>query len=54
MEIARGAARGMNWLHQSKPVSFIHRDLKTGNLLVRPPNLAISIKVQFISQALKF
>jgi serine/threonine protein kinase len=34
MEIARGAAKGMNWLHQSKPVSFIHRDLKTGNLLV--------------------
>jgi serine/threonine protein kinase len=34
MEIARMAALGMNWLHCSKPVSFIHRDLKTGNLLV--------------------
>lgn len=42
MEIARGAAKGMNWLHQSKPVSFIHRDLKTGNLLVRPPQIYLN------------
>eukprot|EP00027_Filamoeba_sp_ATCC50430_P018551 CAMPEP_0168567218 /NCGR_PEP_ID=MMETSP0413-20121227/14878_1 /TAXON_ID=136452 /ORGANISM="Filamoeba nolandi, Strain NC-AS-23-1" /LENGTH=511 /DNA_ID=CAMNT_0008599375 /DNA_START=169 /DNA_END=1704 /DNA_ORIENTATION=+ len=33
MKIAKDAAMGMNWLHLSTPV-FIHRDLKTGNLLV--------------------
>jgi len=33
MKFAKDAAMGMNWLHLSKPV-FIHRDLKTGNLLV--------------------
>jgi len=33
MKMAHEAALGMNWLHCSKPV-FIHRDLKTGNLLV--------------------
>jgi serine/threonine protein kinase len=33
MDIARQTAQGMNWLHLSKP-PFLHRDLKTGNLLV--------------------
>merc|ERR1712137_314327 len=33
MKMAKDAALGMNWLHCSKPV-FIHRDLKTQNLLV--------------------
>jgi len=33
MKMAKDAALGMNWLHQSKPI-FIHRDLKTQNLLV--------------------
>merc|ERR1712137_27496 len=33
MKMAKDAALGMNWLHNSKPV-FIHRDLKTQNLLV--------------------
>lgn len=43
MKMAKEAAQGMNWyinvcfdndrLHMSNPV-FIHRDLKTGNLLV--------------------
>lgn len=33
MKIAKQAALGMNWLHRSKP-PFIHRDLKTTNLLV--------------------
>eukprot|EP00010_Vexillifera_abyssalis_P008880 CAMPEP_0201544270 /NCGR_PEP_ID=MMETSP0173_2-20130828/869_1 /ASSEMBLY_ACC=CAM_ASM_000268 /TAXON_ID=218659 /ORGANISM="Vexillifera sp., Strain DIVA3 564/2" /LENGTH=537 /DNA_ID=CAMNT_0047952329 /DNA_START=58 /DNA_END=1668 /DNA_ORIENTATION=+ len=33
MKIAKQAALGMNWLHRSKP-PFIHRDLKTSNLLV--------------------
>lgn len=33
MAMARDAALGMNWLHCSKP-PFIHRDLKTQNLLV--------------------
>jgi len=31
--MARDAALGMNWLHCSNPV-FIHRDLKSSNLLV--------------------
>ena len=31
--MARDAAKGMAWLHGSNPV-FIHRDLKTSNLLV--------------------
>eukprot|EP01087_Luapelamoeba_hula_P012250 TRINITY_DN3403_c2_g1_i1.p1 TRINITY_DN3403_c2_g1~~TRINITY_DN3403_c2_g1_i1.p1 ORF type:complete len:506 (+),score=76.69 TRINITY_DN3403_c2_g1_i1:215-1732(+) len=33
MQMARDAAKGMTWLHSSNPV-FIHRDLKTSNLLV--------------------
>eukprot|EP01117_Protostelium_nocturnum_P003488 TRINITY_DN1454_c0_g1_i1.p1 TRINITY_DN1454_c0_g1~~TRINITY_DN1454_c0_g1_i1.p1 ORF type:complete len:539 (+),score=132.21 TRINITY_DN1454_c0_g1_i1:174-1790(+) len=33
MKMARDAALGMNWLHCSNPV-FIHRDLKSSNLLV--------------------
>jgi len=33
MKMAKDAALGMNWLHCSKP-PFIHRDLKTQNLLV--------------------
>lgn len=33
MDIARQTAQGMNWLHLSKP-PFLHRDLKTGNLLI--------------------
>jgi len=33
MRWAMDAALGMNWLHQSNPV-FIHRDLKTSNLLI--------------------
>jgi serine/threonine protein kinase len=33
MKIAKGAALGMNYLHCTKP-PFIHRDLKTSNLLV--------------------
>jgi len=33
MRMARDAALGMNWLHCSNPV-FIHRDLKSSNLLV--------------------
>jgi serine/threonine protein kinase len=33
MRMARDAAQGMTWLHSSDPV-FIHRDLKTSNLLV--------------------
>jgi len=33
MRMARDAAFGMNWLHCSNPI-FIHRDLKTSNLLV--------------------
>jgi len=33
MRMARDAAKGMTWLHSSNPV-FIHRDLKTSNLLV--------------------
>ena len=33
MKMAKQAALGMNWLHCSKP-PFIHRDLKTSNLLV--------------------
>jgi serine/threonine protein kinase len=33
MKMAKQAALGMNWLHRSKP-PFIHRDLKTSNLLV--------------------
>jgi len=33
MRMARDAAKGMTWLHASNPV-FIHRDLKTSNLLV--------------------
>lgn len=38
MKMAKDAALGMNWLHLSKPV-FIHRDLKSGNLLVRSLHL---------------
>ncbi|PRP83808.1 SH2 domain-containing protein [Planoprotostelium fungivorum] len=33
MRMARDAAFGMNWLHCSNPI-FIHRDLKSSNLLV--------------------
>eukprot|EP00007_Cunea_sp_BSH-02190019_P005479 CAMPEP_0174229626 /NCGR_PEP_ID=MMETSP0417-20130205/530_1 /TAXON_ID=242541 /ORGANISM="Mayorella sp, Strain BSH-02190019" /LENGTH=538 /DNA_ID=CAMNT_0015307187 /DNA_START=310 /DNA_END=1923 /DNA_ORIENTATION=+ len=33
MKFAKQAALGMTWLHCAKP-PFIHRDLKTGNLLV--------------------
>jgi serine/threonine protein kinase len=33
MKMARDAALGMNWLHCSNP-QFIHRDLKSSNLLV--------------------
>jgi len=33
MKMAREAALGMTWLHGSNPV-FVHRDLKTSNLLV--------------------
>lgn len=33
MQMAKQAAQGMNWLHLNDPV-FIHRDLKTGNLLI--------------------
>eukprot|EP01128_Nolandella_sp_AFSM9_P010772 TRINITY_DN7496_c0_g1_i1.p1 TRINITY_DN7496_c0_g1~~TRINITY_DN7496_c0_g1_i1.p1 ORF type:complete len:493 (-),score=71.45 TRINITY_DN7496_c0_g1_i1:286-1764(-) len=33
MQMARDAALGMNWLHCSRPV-FIHRDLKSSNLLI--------------------
>eukprot|EP00019_Armaparvus_languidus_P006004 CAMPEP_0168607050 /NCGR_PEP_ID=MMETSP0420-20121227/16923_1 /TAXON_ID=498008 /ORGANISM="Pessonella sp." /LENGTH=538 /DNA_ID=CAMNT_0008646807 /DNA_START=56 /DNA_END=1672 /DNA_ORIENTATION=- len=33
MKMARDAALGMNWLHLSTP-KFVHRDLKTSNLLV--------------------
>eukprot|EP01113_Clastostelium_recurvatum_P021189 TRINITY_DN2505_c0_g1_i1.p1 TRINITY_DN2505_c0_g1~~TRINITY_DN2505_c0_g1_i1.p1 ORF type:complete len:547 (-),score=139.75 TRINITY_DN2505_c0_g1_i1:184-1824(-) len=33
MRMARDAALGVNWLHESNPV-FIHRDLKSSNLLV--------------------
>jgi len=33
MKMARDAALGMNWLHRSNPI-FIHRDLKSSNLLV--------------------
>ncbi|MDP2436532.1 MAG: protein kinase [archaeon] len=33
IKMAKQAALGMNWLHRSKP-PFIHRDLKTSNLLV--------------------
>lgn len=33
MKMAKDAALGVNWLHCSKP-SFIHRDLKSSNLLI--------------------
>jgi len=33
MRWAKDASLGMNWLHQSNPV-FIHRDLKSSNLLI--------------------
>lgn len=33
MKMAKDAALGMNWLHCSNPM-FIHRDLKSSNLLV--------------------
>ena len=34
LRMAWDVARGMNWLHSSKPVQFLHRDLKPSNLLV--------------------
>ncbi|KAM9962978.1 hypothetical protein ACTFIW_006199 [Dictyostelium discoideum] len=33
MRMARDAALGINWLHESNPV-FVHRDIKSSNLLV--------------------
>ena len=42
MKMARDAALGMNWLHLSTP-KFIHRDLKTSNLLV-DENMRIKVK----------
>jgi serine/threonine protein kinase len=33
MKMAKDAALGMNWLHCSNPI-FIHRDLKSSNLLI--------------------
>lgn len=33
LKMLKDAAMGMNWLHRLKP-AFLHRDLKTGNLLV--------------------
>jgi len=38
IKMARGAALGMNWLHLSEH-TFIHRDLKTKNLLVGENNI---------------
>jgi len=38
MKMAKGAALGMNWLHLSEH-TFIHRDLKTKNLLVGEGNI---------------
>jgi len=38
MRMAKGAAKGMNWLHLSEH-TFIHRDLKTKNLLVGENNI---------------
>jgi serine/threonine protein kinase len=43
MKMARDAALGMNWLHLSTP-KFIHRDLKTSNLLV-DENLRVKVSV---------
>jgi serine/threonine-protein kinase CTR1 len=44
----KDAAMGMNWLHHLKP-AFLHRDLKTGNLLVRtfflPPLLLLLLSI---------
>lgn len=41
LKIARDAALGMCWLHQSNPV-FIHRDLKSSNLLL-DDNLRVKV-----------
>jgi len=38
MKMAKGAAKGMNWLHLAEH-TFIHRDLKTKNLLVGDGNI---------------
>ena len=47
MKMAKDAALGMNWLHCSKP-PFIHRDLKTQNILVCisfPYSLSLSLSL---------
>jgi serine/threonine protein kinase len=44
MKMARDAALGMNWLHLSQP-KFIHRDLKTSNLLV-DENMRIKVRIR--------
>jgi len=55
MQMARDAAKGMTWLHSSNPV-FIHRDLKTSNLLVAEDytiklcDFGLSVSIFFHSQ----